>query len=171
MAPADGHRPVRRRRYGGHARGHAADRPRSAPYQAASSEIFGEPLESPQSETISLAPVTPYGVAQVDAHFLVNSYRRRMGSTPRPGSCTTTTFRRPVEFVPRKVANAAARIVLGIETTFDSGALTPDATGVRGGLRARMWLMLQQDQLGDYVIATEMSHSVEELARIAFGRV
>ena len=78
-------------------------------YQASSSEIFGDPVETPQSEQTPLAPLTPYGVAKAYAHFITRSYRRRYGLHASAGILYNhESPRRPLEFVPSKIANAAA---------------------------------------------------------------
>ena len=80
-------------------------------YQASSSEIFGEPVETPQTELTPLAPLTPYGVAKAYAHFITRSYRRRYGLYACAGILYNhESPRRPLEFLPSKVANAAAAI-------------------------------------------------------------
>lgn len=142
-------------------------------YQATSSEIFGEPVESPQSEATPLAPVTPYGVAKAYAHFLIRSYRVRYGLHASSGILYNhESPRRPPEFLPRKVSEAAARISLGLATEVRLGSLGARRDwGYAGDYVRAMWLMLQQDQPDDYVIATGVSHSVAELAEVAFRRV
>jgi GDPmannose 4,6-dehydratase len=142
-------------------------------YQASSSEIFGEPRETPQTEETPLAPVTPYGVAKAYGHFIVASYRRRYGLH---GSCgilyNHESPRRPLDFLPRKVAHAAAAIALGRESELVLGDLDArrDWGYARDYVRA-MWLMLGRDEPGDFVIATGVSHSVRELVDCAFGHV
>lgn len=142
-------------------------------YQAGSSEIFGEPIEAPQTEETPLAPLTPYGVAKAYAHFLVRSYRHRYGLHASSGILYNhESPRRPLEFVPRKIANAAARIALGLDDEVRLGSLDARRDwGFAGDYVYGMWLMLQQDEPDDYVIATGVSHSVEELADAAFRRV
>src|SRR4051812_30876551 len=84
-------------------------------YQASSSEIFGEPLETPQTESTPLAPLTPYGVAKAYAHFITRSYRVRYALHASAGILYNhESPRRPVEFLPSKVANAVASIKLGL---------------------------------------------------------
>ena len=140
-------------------------------YQASSSEIFGEPRETPQTESTPLAPVTPYGVAKAYGHFIIASYRRRYGLH---GSCgilfNHESPRRPLDFLPRKVAHAAAVISLGLEKELALGDLDArrDWGYAKDYVRA-MWLMLGQYEPGDFVIATGVSHSVGELVECAFG--
>ena len=142
-------------------------------YQASSSEIFGEPLETPQTEATPLAPVTPYGVAKAYAHFIVRSYRRFHGLFACSGILYNhESPRRPLKYLPRKVSHGAAAISLGLQGELVLGDL--DATrdwGYAGDYIRTMWLMLQQDEPGDYVVASGESHSVRELVEIAFARV
>lgn len=142
-------------------------------YQASSSEIFGEPVESPQDEGTPLNPLTPYGVAKAYAHFITRSYRTRYGLHASCGILFNhTSPRQPLEFLPRKVANAAAAISLGLAHEVSLGELSArrDWGHAADYVRAQ-WLMLQQDEPGDYVIATGETHSVEELVAEAFGHV
>jgi len=142
-------------------------------YQASSSEIFGEPREVPQAEETALAPVTPYGVAKAYGHLIVRSYRKRYGLF----ACSGILFnhespRRPADFVPRKVARAAAAISLGLESDLWLGSLDARRDwGYAGDYVRAMWLMLQQEEADDYVIATGVPHSVRELVELAFGHV
>jgi GDPmannose 4,6-dehydratase len=142
-------------------------------YQASSSEIFGAPTETPQSEDTPLAPVTPYGVAKAYAHFSALSYRHRYGLFACSGILYNhESPRRPLQFLPRKVAHGAAAISLGLEQELVLGDL--DATrdwGYAGDYVRAMWLMLQQDDPEDFVIASGESHSVRELVEVAFTRV
>ncbi len=143
-------------------------------YQASSSEIFGaEPLETPQTETTPLSPLTPYGVAKAYAHFITGSYRHRYGLHASAGILYNhESPRRPLDFVPRKVALAAAEISLGLRGEVWLGDLSARRDwGYAGDYVRAMWLMLQQDEPGDYVIASGESHSVEELVAHAFERV
>jgi len=142
-------------------------------YQASSSEIFGEPRESPQTEETPLRPVTPYGVAKAYAHFIVNSYRRQYGLFACSGILYNhESPRRPLEFLPRKVAHGAAAISLGLQDELVLGDLDARRDwGYAGDYVRAMWLMLQEDQPGDYIIASGESHSVREFAQCAFGRV
>jgi GDPmannose 4,6-dehydratase len=142
-------------------------------YQASSSEIFGEPREVPQREDTPLHPVTPYGVAKAYAHFITLSYRRRYGLHASSGILYNhESPRRPPEFVTRKIASAAAAISLGLETHVSLGSLEAQRDwGYAADYVRAMWLMLQQDEPGDYVIASGVSHSVQDLAQAAFARV
>ena len=142
-------------------------------YQASSSEIFGEPVETPQTEETPLSPLTPYGVAKAYAHFITRSYRRRYGLH---GSCgilyNHTSPRQPLEFLPRKVAHAVASIKLGLEGEVWLGNLSAQRDwGYAADYVRAMWLMLQQAEPDDYVIASGTTHSVEELVSCAFERV
>jgi GDPmannose 4,6-dehydratase len=142
-------------------------------YQASSSEIFGEPREVPQTEETALAPVTPYGVAKAYGHLIVRSYRKRYGLF----ACSGILFnhespRRPTDFVTRKVARAAASISLGLEGELWLGDLEARRDwGYAGDYVRAMWLMLQQDDADDYVIASGVAHSVRELVELAFAHV
>jgi GDPmannose 4,6-dehydratase len=142
-------------------------------YQASSSEIFGEPVESPQTEETPLSPLTPYGVAKAYAHFITRSYRRRYGLHASAGILYNhESPRRPLDFVPRKVARAAAAISLGLEGEVWLGDLSARRDwGYAGDYVRAMWLMLQRDEPDDYVIASGESHSVQELVELAFEHV
>jgi GDPmannose 4,6-dehydratase len=142
-------------------------------YQASSSEIFGEPRETPQTEETAPSPLTPYGVAKAYAHFIAASYRKRYGMF----TCCGILYNhesplRPVQFLPRKVARAAAAISLGLDDELVLGDLTARRDwGYAGDYVRAMWLMLQHSEPGDYVVATGVSHSVEELVERAFAAV
>jgi GDPmannose 4,6-dehydratase len=142
-------------------------------YQASSSEIFGEPRETPQTEETPPRPLTPYGVAKAYAHFIAGSYRKRYGMF----TCCGILYNhespvRPTDFLPRKVARAAAAISLGLEDELVLGDLAARRDwGYAGDYVRAMWLMLQHTEPGDYVVATGVSHSVEELVAQAFDAV
>jgi len=142
-------------------------------YQASSSEIFGEPAEVPQSESTPLAPVTPYGVAKAYGHFIIGSYRRRYGLYVSGGILYNhESPRRPESFLPSKVAHAAARIARGEERVLQLGNLDAQRDwGYALDSVEATRLMLQQDEPGDYVVATGELHSVRELVEVAFAHV
>jgi GDPmannose 4,6-dehydratase len=142
-------------------------------YQASSSEIFGEPRQTPQTEETPLEPVTPYGVAKAYAHFIVSSYRRQYGLFACSGILYNhESPRRPLEFLPRKVAHGAAAISLGLQDELVLGDLDARRDwGYAGDYVRAMWLMLQQDEAGDYIVASGEDHSVRELVECAFAHV
>ena len=142
-------------------------------YQASSSEIFGEPREVPQTEETPLSPVTPYGVAKAYGHLIVRSYRKRYGLYACSGILYNhESPRRPLDFVTRKVANAAASISLGLAGELWLGDLDARRDwGYAGDSVRAMAAMLRQDEPNDYVIATGVLHSVQELVELAFGHV
>jgi GDPmannose 4,6-dehydratase len=142
-------------------------------YQASSSEIFGDPAETPQTETTPLAPVTPYGVAKAYAHFSARSYRHRYGLFACSGILYNhESPRRPLEFLPRKVAHGAAAISLGLQDELVLGDVDARRDwGYAKDYVVAMWLMLQQDSAADYVIASGEEHSVRELVERAFAHV
>jgi GDPmannose 4,6-dehydratase len=139
-------------------------------YQASSSEIFGEPLEVPQTEGTPLSPLTPYGVAKAYGHFITRSYRRRYGLHASSGILYNhESPRRPPEFLPRKVSRAVARIKAGLDDALLLGDLEARRDwGYAGDYVRAMWLMLQQDVADDYVIATGEARSVRDLVSAAF---
>src|SRR6266542_6498388 len=120
-------------------------------YQASSSEIFGDPSETPQTEETPLAPVTPYGVAKAYAHFITRSYRQRYGLHTSSGILYNhESPRRPLDFVPRKVAHAAASISLGLKDELWLGELDARRDwGFAGDYVRAMWMMLQQEHGDD----------------------
>jgi GDPmannose 4,6-dehydratase len=142
-------------------------------YQASSSEIFGDPVESPQTEETPPAPVTPYGVAKAYAHFIVRSYRRRYGVFACSGILYNhESPRRPLSYVPRKIAHATAAISLGLQDELVLGDLDARRDwGYAGDYVNAMWLMLQQDEPDDYVVASGQDHSVRDLVERAFAHV
>ncbi len=125
-------------------------------YQASSSEIFGEPVESPQNEQTPLNPLTPYGVAKAYGHFITRSYRHRYGLHACAGILYNhESPRRPLDFLPRKVTHAAAAIKLGLEEELLLGDLDAQRDwGYAADYVRAMWLMLQSDEPTDYVIAS-----------------
>jgi GDPmannose 4,6-dehydratase len=141
-------------------------------YQASSSEMFGKVREVPQSETTPFYPRSPYGVAKAYGHFITVNYRESYGLFAVSGILFNhESPRRGLEFVTRKVADGVARIKLGLADELRLGNLDAKRDwGFAGDYVEAMWLMLQQDEPDDYVIATGEEHSVQEFADIAFGR-
>lgn len=139
-------------------------------YQASSSEMFGKVTETPQSETTRFHPRSPYGVAKAYGHYITLNYRESYGIF----ACSGILFnhespRRGLEFVTRKISHAVARISLGKQKTLELGSLEPKRDwGYAGDYVEAMWLMLQQKEPEDYVIATGENHSVREFVELAF---
>jgi GDPmannose 4,6-dehydratase len=142
-------------------------------YQASSSEMFGKVREVPQTELTPFHPRSPYGVAKAYGHFLTVNYRESYGMYAVSGILFNhESPRRGLEFVSRKVTDGAARIALGLAKDLPMGNLEAERDwGFAGDYVRAMWLMLQQPEPGDYVIATGIAHSVRDLCRIAFERV
>ena len=142
-------------------------------YQASSSEMFGKVRETPQNELTPFHPRSPYGCAKVFGHDIVVNYRESYGLHASSGILFNHEGpRRGVEFVTRKVTNAAARIKLGLQHELVMGTLdTKRDWGYAGDYVRAMWLMLQQDEPGDYVVATGETHSVEEFVVESFAEV
>jgi GDPmannose 4,6-dehydratase len=142
-------------------------------YQASSSEIFGDPREVPQNEETPLSPLTPYGVAKAYAHLITRSYRNRYGLFACSGILYNhESPRRPLDFLPRKVAYAAAAIRLGLAGELWLGDLDARRDwGYAGDYVRAMWQMLQQDEPDDYVVASGVTHSVRDLVECAFEHV
>jgi GDPmannose 4,6-dehydratase len=140
-------------------------------YQASSSEMFGKVVEVPQRETTPFYPRSPYGVAKVYGHWITINYRESYNLF----ACSGILFnhespRRGLEFVTHKITDAVARIKLGLATELRLGNLEARRDwGYAGDYVRAMWLMLQQDQSDDYVIATGETHSVQEFVEEAFG--
>jgi GDPmannose 4,6-dehydratase len=142
-------------------------------YQASSSEIFGEPRETPQTESTPLSPVTPYGVAKAYGHFIARSYRRRYGLHVSCGILYNhESPRRPLDFVPSKIAHGAAAVSLGLERELLLGDLDAERDwGYAGDYVEAMRLMVERDEPGDFVVATGALHTVRDLAERAFAHV
>jgi GDPmannose 4,6-dehydratase len=142
-------------------------------YQASSSEIFGATTQSPQSETTPFRPHNPYGVAKLYGHLMLAAYRERYGMHLSSGiAYNHESPRRPPEFVTRKVTRAAAAIKLGRQDELRVGDLTATRDwGYAPDFVEAMWLMLQQEEGDDFVIATGASRSVGELIEVAFAHV
>ena len=139
-------------------------------YQASSSEMFGKVRATPQNEATPFYPRSPYGCAKVFGHDITVNYRDSYGLF----ACSGILFnhespRRGMEFVTRKVTNAVARIKLGLQSELVLGDLEPKRDwGFAGDYVKAMWLMLQQDQPDDYVVATGQTHQVREFVELAF---
>jgi GDPmannose 4,6-dehydratase len=142
-------------------------------YQASSSEMFGKVRETPQTELTPFHPRSPYGCAKVFGHDIVVNYRESYGLHASSGILFNHEGpRRGLEFVTRKVTNAVARIKLGLQDEVVLGNLDSKRDwGYAGDYVKGMWLMLQQDQPDDYVLATGETHSIEDLVRQAFAEV
>ena len=140
-------------------------------YQASSSEMFGKVREVPQRETTPFHPRSPYGVSKVFAHYITVNYRESYDLFAVSGILFNhESPRRGLEFVTRKVSDGVARIKLGLATELPLGNLKAQRDwGFAGDYVRAMWLMLQQGEADDYVIATGRSHSVQDLVEIAFG--
>ena len=142
-------------------------------YQASSSEMYGKVLEVPQTETTPFYPRSPYGVSKVFGHYITVNYRESYDLF----ACSGILFnhespRRGLEFVTRKVSDGVARIKLGQTDQLKLGNLEACRDwGFAGDYVRAMWLMLQQDQASDFVVATGVSHSVKDLVEIAFKHV
>ena len=142
-------------------------------YQASSSEMFGKVREVPQRETTPFYPRSPYGVAKVYGHWITVNYRESYNLHASSGILFNhESPRRGLEFVTRKIANGVARIKLGIDRQLRLGNLEAQRDwGWAPDYVRAMWLMLQQEQADDYVVATGETHSVREFAEIAFAHV
>src|SRR5688500_4225493 len=140
-------------------------------YQASSSEMFGKVREVPQTEKTPFYPRSPYGVSKVFAHYITVNYRESYNLFAVSGMLFNhESPRRGLEFVTRKVTDCAARIKLGLAETLSIGNLDAHRDwGFAGDYVQAMWLMLQQEQPDDYVIATGVSHSVKDLVEVAFA--
>ena len=142
-------------------------------YQASSSEMFGKVREVPQTELTPFHPRSPYGCAKVFGHDITVNYRESYGMY----ACSGILFnhegpRRGLEFVTRKISNAVARIKLGVQQDIALGNLDAKRDwGYAGDYVKAMWLMLQQDEPDDYVVATGETHSIEEFLELAFAEV
>ncbi len=140
-------------------------------YQASSSEMFGQVLEVPQTETTPFYPRSPYGVAKVYGHFITVNYRESYDLH----ACSGILFnhespRRGLEFVTRKVTHGVAAIKLGLQDKLALGNLDAERDwGYAKDYVEAMWLMLQQDEPDDFVISTGETHSVQELVDLAFA--
>jgi GDPmannose 4,6-dehydratase len=139
-------------------------------YQASSSEMFGKVREVPQNELTPFHPRSPYGVAKVYGHHITVNYRESYGLFAVSGILFNhESPRRGLEFVTRKISDGVARIKLGLADELRLGNLEAKRDwGFAGDYIEAMWLMLQQDEAGDYVVATGDEHSVQEFVELAF---
>lgn len=141
--------------------------------QASSREIFGDAVESPQTEFTATNPRSPYGAAKLYADSMIRIYRQRYGLF----ACAAILFnhespRRGLGFVTRKITHEAAKIKLGLAKELHLGNLDAQRDwGFAGDYVRAMWLMLQQERADDYVVATGKAHSVRELCEFAFSRL
>jgi len=141
--------------------------------QASSSEIFGDALELPQTESTTYQPRSPYGVAKLYADSMIKVYRQKYGLF----GCSAILFnhespRRGLGFVTRKITHEAAKIKLGLADKLCLGNLEARRDwGFAGDYVHAMWLMLQQSQADDYVLATSVTHSVRDFCEIAFSHL
>ena len=139
-------------------------------YQASTSEMFGLVQEVPQKETTPFYPRSPYGVAKLYGHWITKNYRESFGLY----ACSGILFnheseRRGIEFVTRKITNAAARIKFGLQDCVELGNMDSKRDwGHSKDYVKAMWLMLHQDTPDDYVIATGEARTVREFASVAF---
>ena len=140
-------------------------------YQASSSEMFGKVRQTPQNEETPFHPRSPYGAAKVFGHYTTVNYRESYGLHATSGILFNhESPRRGLEFVTRKVSNGVARIKLGLQEKITLGNLEAARDwGYSGDYVEAMWLMLQQDEPDDYVIATGETHSIRELLELAFA--
>jgi GDPmannose 4,6-dehydratase len=142
-------------------------------YQASSSEVFGQPDESPQTERTAFRPRNPYGVAKAYAHWMTVNYRQQYNLYACCGiTYTHESPRRGTEFVFRKITRAAAMIKLGLAQELKLGNLDArrDWCYAQDAVYA-MWMMLQHEKPDDYIIASGETHSVRELVECAFNGV
>ncbi|KAA3646655.1 MAG: GDP-mannose 4,6-dehydratase [Chloroflexi bacterium] len=148
-------------------------KPEARFYQASSSEMFGKVMEVPQKESTPFYPRSPYGVAKVYAHWITVNYRESYDLFAVSGILFNhESPRRGLEFVTRKVTYGASRIKLGLAKELRLGNLEARRDwGFAGDYVEAMWMMLQQDEMDDYVIGTGETYSVKQLVEAAFGAV
>jgi GDPmannose 4,6-dehydratase len=147
--------------------------PKAKFLQASSSEMFGKVRETPQTEKTPFHPRSPYGVAKVFGYHITVNYRESYGMF----ACSAIGFnhespRRGLQFVTRKVTNQVAKIKCGLAKKLVMGNLDAKRDwGFAGDYVRAMWMILQQPEPDDYVLATGKSHSVRDLLEVAFGAV
>jgi GDPmannose 4,6-dehydratase len=142
-------------------------------YQASSSEMFGKVHSVPQTEETPFHPRSPYGVAKVYGYYITLNYRESFDMHASNGILFNhESPRRGLEFVTRKITDGVAKIKLGVASELRLGNLDSKRDwGFAGDYVEMMWLMLQQDEPGDFVVATGETHTVREFCEIAFGHV
>jgi GDPmannose 4,6-dehydratase len=147
--------------------------PQARFYQASSSEMFGKVVETPQRETTSFYPRSPYGVAKVYGHWITVNYRESYNLFAVSGILFNhESPRRGLEFVTRKISNGVARIKLGLDKELHLGNLDAQRDwGFAGEYVQAMWHMLQQERPEDFVVGTGETHSVREFCELAFNHV
>jgi GDPmannose 4,6-dehydratase len=140
-------------------------------YQASSSEMYGKVREVPQNELTPFHPRSPYGVAKAYGHYITVNYRESYGLYAVSGILFNhESPRRGLEFVTRKISDGVARIKLGLADELRLGNLEAERDwGFAGDYVEAMWQMLQQDEPGDYVVATGEPHSVQRFCELAFS--
>ena len=142
-------------------------------YQASTSEMFGRMVENPAKETTPFYPRSPYGVAKLYGHWITKNYRESYDMF----NCSGILFnheseRRGIEFVTRKITDGIARIHLGLSDYITLGNLDSKRDwGYSPDYVESMWLMLQQDEPDDYVIATGVNHTIREFLDAAFQHI
>ena len=143
--------------------------PQARFYQASSSEMFGNVQQTPQDEKTPFYPRSPYGVAKVYGHWITVNYRESYGLFASSGILFNhESPRRGLEFVTRKITDAVARIKLGVQKELKLGNLDASRDwGFAGDYVRAMWLMLQQEEPGDFVVATGQAKSVREFCQTA----
>jgi GDPmannose 4,6-dehydratase len=139
-------------------------------YQASSSEMFGKVQQTPQTEVTPFHPRSPYGVAKVFGHYTTVNYREAYGIHASSGILFNHEGpKRGLEFVTRKVTNSVARIKLGLQDGITMGNIDSSRDwGYAGDYVEAMWMMLQQDEPDDYVIATGETHTIRDLLDVSF---
>ncbi len=148
-------------------------RPQARFYQASSSEMFGKARETPQTEETPFYPRSPYGAAKVYAHCMTVNYREAYGLHASCGILYNhESPLRPERFVTRKITSSVARIQAGLQESLTLGDLDVWRDwGFAGDYVEAMWLMLQQDEPDDFIIATGQAHSLRDFVRLAFASV
>jgi GDPmannose 4,6-dehydratase len=142
-------------------------------YQASSSEMFGRMVENPAKETTPFYPRSPYGVSKLYAHWITKNYRESYGMF----NCSGILFnheseRRGLEFVTRKITDGVAKIHLGLDDCITLGNLDAKRDwGYAPDYVEAMWIMLQQENPDDYIVATGDTHSIREFLDIAFNEI